>query len=661
MANIQVGKISGTKSNLAICGIFNKRISLADSTEGTLVSCLLIRSESKVDLPKALSDIFEIAEKKLEGVESGILDALKSVVLVCKNYDPKLRVNFVHTFFYEDVCYIVRLGKDVKLMVFDPPKSTKVDFESGSGPTSAGQIYILATEAFFAIFDTSVFVKDAEVDFEGIIDEIATEIAGEENQAEIGAALVQVLGDVPEVSKVSSSFTTSFAKATEVKKVSEDKKESEAENVEENREIGEVGESVNQWVSGPEDQKVGESEILETAEPETPLRPAKPDYEGQAPLRSSSFEGQGESLIQRIRGKIANEFSKIRHGDIGVIRKNIVLIAVLVVLILAFSVGFAVYKNNNAQKLAEFEAHYSAASSKYSEASAIIELNKVRARDILVEADGEVKLALAVLPKEERGKKLAEDIVSLLKKTEVSSNVEFTEVAKLDDNLKSLGQNGGSLVGISSGKLFEVDLASLDVTDLDGISATETGFVWDNKAFVFAGGTISRLDLVDGKSIEVGKANGVLDLWVFSGNVYALLANSIAKFVPIEGGYSQSSEYLNNPESFGAKSRLSIDGSVWVTKGTEIFKYTRGEREDFKIEGLVGSPGEFSLLYTDANLDNLYVVDSTNSALLVIAKDGLYQKVLQSPEFANAVDIVVSEDEETLYMAVGPKILKTNL
>ncbi|MDZ4209780.1 MAG: hypothetical protein U1C56_01220, partial [Candidatus Curtissbacteria bacterium] len=120
-------------------------------------------------------------------------------------------------------------------------------------------------------------------------------------------------------------------------------------------------------------------------------------------------------------------------------------------------------------------------------------------------------------------------------------------------------------------------------------------------------------------------------------------------------------EYLNSPVNFGAKSRFAIDGSIWVTSGKQIFKFTRGEKEDFEISGLVEGVGEFGLIYTNSSLDNLYVVDATNSALLVISKDGIYKGVYQAPEFAKASGVVVGEAEDEMFVAVGNKILSAKL
>jgi len=71
--------------------------------------------------------------------------------------------------------------------------------------------------------------------------------------------------------------------------------------------------------------------------------------------------------------------------------------------------------------------------------------------------------------------------------------------------------------------------------------------------------------------------------------------------------------------------------------------------------------GEFGVIYTSSQLDNLYVIDSVNSALLVIGKDGIYKRVYQSGEFARTADIVVNPGEKTMYLVSANKILMGKL
>ncbi|HSX18938.1 MAG TPA: hypothetical protein VLE91_02255 [Candidatus Saccharimonadales bacterium] len=644
MLDVSVEKISGRPSESVVCTILKKTVNVADSGSGTLVSCILAAGEGVA--PEIISDIFEIAQKKLEGGDDGVLSSLKSALEASRNYNTNLVISFIHCFFFDDVCYIVRFGERVKLFVFAPPKSLEITFESGSGPAEAGQMYLLASDAFLSIFDTSVFANDADVDFADIIDGIATEIAGEENQAEIGAAFVSISG-------------------TEIQRdrVGEGRDDVEA------AEVGEETlaiESTEVTVDGDVSTSVEEtSAIVAVAEQNVDTPADVPDENfqlRQAPdARRVGLARFKFNPLSVVGWAISSNFQKIKSGDISVIRKNIVIIAVVIFLILGASVGFALYKKSQSEKNIEFNTHFSAASTKFNEANAIFELNRSRSRDILIDAEGEAKLALSVLPRDEKAQKLEADISSKLKDTNVASNVNFEQVASVGDGVKSLGFSGKNLVTISADKLFVVNTASGKVDKVNGQGNVISGIVYDNKAFVLSEDKVYKEDLVGGKISAVGTAAGGLDVSVFFGNVYVLTTDSILKFLPVESGYSNSTQYLDKNESFGADSHFSIDSSVWVTSGSKILKFTRGKKEDFGISGLSGGSGNLSLIYTSADLDNLYVLDSTNSAVLVIGKDGSYKKVLQSGEFSGISDLIVDSDEKTLYVAKGDKILKATL
>lgn len=634
--SLHVEKISGLPSDNSICGVLTKRVTLSDSRAGTLVSCILVSGEG-ADLSGVLPDIFEITQKKLEESNEGILEALKSAIASSRRYNPGLEINFVHTFFFEDVCYISRLGDKVKLFVFHPPKSVEISFEFGSGPVSGGQMYLLATDAFLSIFDTSVFAQEAEVDFEEIIDGAATEIAGEENQAEIGAGFVQVAG-------LHNIFDSNSALVEEAD-----------ENVEVIEENGQKDED-KQSIDVPEQAAVENIEVSIENNPE----PAEATVEGAAEQVSETKKRRVLSF-SKITSPIFSELGKIRRGDIGVIRKNVGIFAVIVVLVLLGSVGFAVWQNMNAKKTAEFDTHYAAASQKYEEANAILSLSKQRARDLFVEADSEVKAAIAIKKKDEKAQKLALDITAKLKETETSQNVSFDQVADVDDSINSLGIAGKNIAAISASKLFEVNVSG-KVEKIDLKTNSQSAFVYDNKAFLVSDGKISKQDLVSGKISDVAAtADKPLDISVFFGNVYTLSGGGISKFVPTESGYSSGTAYLASTQSFSAKSHFAIDSSIWVTNGTNILKFTRGEKQDFAISGLVGSLGELSLIYTSSDADNIYAVDSTNSALVVVGKDGSLKKIMQDGQFAKATDLVVDEGAGTIYIAVGSKIFKTAL
>jgi len=610
--SLKIEKIAGVASEHSACGVFNKKVTLADGTLGTVVSCILVKCEEEEDAQVVLRDIFELITTKLEGAEGSILAAVCKVSEAMQELvlGRKLEVSFIDTFFYENVCYIAKFGDGVRILVFEPPRFSEIKFEAGSGPIAAGQIYLIATDAFLSIFDSSVLTDNQNIDLEGIIDGLATKISVEDNQSETGAAFVYVRGE-----ELDGVKETGGTKGTEG-----------ILQIEDTREIRE-----EEMVEAREEQKV-----------ESP----------------SKFKNPLPGFFKIIFGGL----SKLQRGDIRAVlalRRNIVVFALVILLILVISVGWTLVQKSRREKIAEFEAHLATASSKYQEGVAIAELNKVRAREILIAADHEAGLALGIL-NDEKAKKLVSEISAKLKETETTSNVNFEVISEVASPLIGLAISGKNLIGISDDKIFEVETGEKKIREIKSSGNTKGGFVYDERVFILTDDKVYRVDLA-GESKKIIEAAGYHDISVFLGNVYLLSGEQIAKFVPLEGGDFWPTDYLNAKEDFGIKGRFAIDGSVWVTARDKIFKFTRGVRQNFEISGLTSKVGEFGVIYTSSQLDNLYVIDSVNSALLVIGKDGIYKRVYQSGEFARTADIVVNPGEKTMYLVSANKILMGKL
>ena len=619
---LQIEKITGIGQKNAACGVFVGRITLGDGTLGTLVSCILAEGADN-DAGDLLRDIFELSTKKLENSQGGSLKAVKVAHDACRQYaqdnQKNLKVSFVLAFFYESACYIARHADKIKIFVFEPPKSIEIKFEEGSGPLKPGQIYLIATEKFLPIFDSSIFSDNQEVDLQEIIDGLATEISARDDQSEIGAAMVMVKNKGPQ----------------------------ESDGTDESKEPQEIQEEIRETKGAGTVEEPDESE-----EPKAGVSPR--------PVESSS---KLKNLLPMVLEAFFSEVKKLTRGDLGAIlrlRKRMAIVAVVILFILAGSAIFTIRQKNEREKMSQVNDYLAQASAKYSEAEAIIELNKIRAREVLIDAQGNVKSAQAIDSDNERANKLASDISQKLKETEVQENISFQVLSELSQPVSSLSTRGKKIVGVGADRIVEVDPDSKSIDETEGLESAVSGFVYDNKAFVLADSKVHRVDLASSKIEKIIENGEGFDIVVFIGNVYLLGKDQVVKFSPIENGYAEGIDYLNEKTNFASWSRFAIDGNVWITNGSKILKLLRGENQNFEISGL-SSIGELGIIYTNADLDTLYVIDRKNSALLVINKDGLYQKAYESQEFARASDLVVNDNESKVYLAVGDKILEAEL
>lgn len=604
--NFKVEKVSGAFGEKYACGVFSKHLNISEEISGVFASCVLLGGDGLSSIENVntyLQEAFENDSKKL--VEGGE-DILRKIGEVRDSARERLvqmsiDAEFVIAFFYKDAVYIARAGNKVKVTVFRPPKSFNVEFELGSGRLVSGDLVLIGTEKFSETFDTGTFASSDEVIFEDVIDGLLTDISALDEQSEVGALFVQVGG----------------------------KKHDSEKNV----------------GHGEEPHKAPAVEKIEDVQKtDSELRPV--------PERK---------LLASILSGITSEFKKLKVGDIGALfrlRRNLMFVAILLILILGVS-GFVTVKGKmDLKKNAQISEHLTIAESKYAEAVGILDLNKEKARQLLVEAEAQVNSALAISGENERALKLKAQITEALKGTENLASINFETFWDGSGSVAGFSKGDGSFYAFSGSGVYEIDEAGED-SEVSGVNADGGGFVFNNNLFVLSGGNVLKLDFNGGED-EVGRISNARDISVFFGNVYLLGDNQILKFVPIADGYAQGTDYLENSLSFGSESRFAIDGSIWVTNGKEILKFTRGVSDNFSFSGVNGA-GNFGEIYTNADSSKIYVIDRDNSALLVIGKDGLYEKSYNSSEFKKASDLFVDEEEGKMYIATGSKILRADL
>lgn len=198
-----------------------------------------------------------------------------------------------------------------------------------------------------------------------------------------------------------------------------------------------------------------------------------------------------------------------------------------------------------------------------------------------------------------------------------------------------------------------------------------------DRAFIYSSDKgILRVDLEAQDIVTVSKIDSewgkVVNIFGFSSNIYLLdtLKNQIWKYVPIASGYAEKASYLKyqpagrqgSKVDLAGGSMLQIDYSVWVLKlGGEILKFTGGNPDFFSIGGLDKPIEEVKSFFVAEEEDNLYILDSINSRIIVLKKNGQYQKQIQGDKFKTASDFVVDEENKIIYLLENNKIFQIEL
>lgn len=616
---LKIEKISGLPGEKHTCGVFSKHITLADNSTGSLAFCILLEGELE-GAGNFLHQLVELEAKKLEEGKGSPLEALVGArVEVGALVDSHgYKASFVSVFFYKNAAYISRLGERVKVQVFKGSKSHEVKFGEGSGKINGGELFLIATDKFVDTFGSQVAAGGQDVALEELIDGLATDISALEVQGEVGAIFVQVKGREDKPGAESNEADAGSVEGGE--KADKDNGEDE------------------------ETDKLGVEIVA-------------------APVESVGENVQREGPAVGLSGKFKNGVLGVVLGQLlsGVhLRRNIIFLAAFFILVLGVSGFLTVRGKMQNEKKAEFSSHVALARSKFGEAQAILELNREKARGLLVEADFEVKAALAIIGDDASARELGAVIAQKLKETDSMTSLGFDSFFDLGGKVTYFGKGAKTFFVFGESKVVEVDQSGKSVGEVSGVENLFDGFVFNNLGFGLLDGKVVKIDFASDATNEAVGEVKAQDISVFLGNIYLLSGGGIVKYVPVEGGYAQGVSYLESAQNFGADSRFAIDGSVWVTKGSEVFKYTRGVNDDFKTTGLPGA-GVFGEIYTSADVSNIYVVDKSNSALLVIGKDGVYSRSYQSAEFARATALLVDEEAGKMYIGSGEKVLVADL
>lgn len=629
---LQIEKIIGTGSKNVASSIFVARIPIANGALGNLVSCILVDNPGGQDAQVTARDIFEIATKKLEGAQDGVLDSLLAAKDGAVDYlkAQGAVASFGHLTFYKSAAYIARQGDDVKIFVGRGGKSHEITFDHGSGPVDFGQLYLVATGEFAKSFDVGEFLGE-EINLQELVDGLATEISAMDDSKRLAAALVLVKGD-----KI-------LEEGDGGKKVVEESVDSKS---------GGEAESVGRDVV--KDQRSD----VEQADSHLAL------WQKGQKVKGSGIVLGAIKLFAKVNNALALEIRKIKSNErlaILRLRRNLVLVVAVILIILAISAGFAIKGKKDKETAVAFNDYLLAASTKFSEGDAILSLNRERARELLIGAGDEVGKALAIQPKDAKALELKGKIDAKLKESESLSGLSFSTLTTTSEPLVSLTIRGKNIAGASASNIFVVDFASKSLSKLDGAGGAKSAFAFNDSVFTLTSDGVYKANLTSKKSEKVAEDKDSFDIAVFVGNIYLLSTSAIYKYVPVEGGYVASADYLLGV-NFDNSSRMAIDGTVWVTKGDKILKYLKGADQNFAIAGLSSTGVQFGEIFTTADLDNLYVIDMANKALLSIGKDdGIFKKAYQANEFGRATGLVVDEQTGKIYISVDNKILQADL
>lgn len=363
----------------------------------------------------------------------------------------------------------------------------------------------------------------------------------------------------------------------------------------------------------------------------------------------------------------------------------------LLALFLIFSIAiFAVYQyktTKQKQKENEIKSLITQAQSNLDLAKTDKDSNPVSAKEKINSAKDKIGQALTKDPKSEAARKLKDQIeqdsASILREFEAKELSLYLELDLIKKNFNSvqMALSEGKLLLMDNGTktMAVVDLAKKSqqiIAGSDQVGDASAFSINSQFAYSFAKDKgVEKIDVSNQKAVNIAKPDkewgSIKDIAGFAGNAYLLDTGNpsagsgrIWKYVPAQGGYSDKQEYLaaSIKPDFSNAVRMRIESSIYVMKEDgEMLRFTKGNKDNFSYSNLpsgVRSPKSF---FTSSDVDNLYLLDSGNSRLLVLSKTGEFKSVYQGARFGTASDLVADEEAKKVYLLDEGKIYTLDL
>lgn len=591
-------------SQAYIAGSFFAAISLAqqDTIQEGANDSLIIAGKEIINTLEA--EYFTLETKNLSSIQIAIEIAIKQVL---EKESLSLSAGFASI--VDNVLYVFALGgakvymnRDKKLGLLLSSDNTKI-IVSASGFLEDNDVVIVQTTQFNKAISTTA-IKNAAV---------------HNTPAEIAENLSAIVQD--EQNSGASAVVFSFKN-----KETQELQGTPVRNASQSDAGGKESKETE------EAHSAGSGQAKETEVPE-----AKPQFPHILPAAMASV-GKIAFWINHLPSKLVPLQALDRK------RKMFLTITIILACMLAGSAFFVLQKTQQAKNEALFEKVYTDAKKKYDEGQSLASLNKNLARDDLVAAQ---KILLENKNAFENDKPHQEKMNALLKNVEDAIAV-VSGVNKVDAKEVGKDQNLFLTTVISNNPLA----ASQDDKSIYGISQTVI-FRVDKK-------TEKKTDIIANKN----SWENAFGIGSFLNNIYVLdkSGGQIYKFVPSGSSFSKSNYLVGNTQDFSKTSGMAIDGSIWIlSKDGAIQKWTRGKTDAFTVSGLDEPFSNPTRIFTDADINNVYILDNGNSRVVVLAKNGDYKTQYQNTTLKNAKEFDVLEKDKKIFVLSNGKIWQIDL
>jgi hypothetical protein len=360
-------------------------------------------------------------------------------------------------------------------------------------------------------------------------------------------------------------------------------------------------------------------------------------------------------------------------------KKTTFTIAIVLIGLLMISIFLGLKKQTSTKETGTSNEVLQEVSYRYEQAVSLEEINPLRSKLLLEEARSLINEKKDRVSKKEQEKleglkvQIDEKLQQVGKEYELNQADIFLDLSLVKEGFKggqwAVYESSLFIFDTSTATILEVNLNTKAVEVAAGGEKLQGGRIIgaaESRIFVLTSSKILVVSTAQSEVIDEISKDGwgkIEDLAGFSSNAYLLDSQEgqIWKYPGLSEGLGSKQEFLKTTKDFSQAKSLAIDGSVWVVfSNSTIKKFIRGVEDNFVLTGLTKPFSEEVNLYTDENLDNLYVLDRRNTRIVIISKTGEYQSQYVWSGIAGASDILGIEDSKILLLA-GERIYEIEI
>jgi hypothetical protein len=545
-------------------------------------------------------------------------------------------------FLKESIVYLYSFGGGQALLTRTGTTAAlfkKTDGESVStvsGYLQSGDILFLATASFITTIPQELITESVSLQLPSDMAELLTPSLHKSNDGTPAAIILTFASSESPAPKPQPDASSDFP---------EEKKQLPV------KQEHEIHPSLNQ-------HELQEEPSLEDVEAELPISPPKPvpvsipvtpEYVSPEP------EEEGETLADRIEepvlverdddAEVVVKNSRFALPHVSLPRKNLFFLTIAIGLaaILIFTIITTKQNQGDTKAHSAFVELYDQASKSYAEGEGLLSLNKSLAMD-------DFKTAKETLAKAKTYVKSGTDDEK--KYTELAAKIDSQGVPQEQTKKIDVTEASSNVAPSLQKEIFENTVA---VTE-------DSSYV-----YTITAKAVSQIDKGNDKAKELFTNDSAWTnaqaISVYLSNIYILdKGNNILKYVAASEGYGKSTYFKDTVPSLKNTVSMSIDSSIYLldSDGT-IRKFTKGTAETFTVTGLPSNFSSPKKLYTSSDTDNLYVLDTGNSRVVKLDKQGTYIASYAADKVKSASDFVVSEKDKKIYLLVDKKVYQIAL